>query len=215
MVKVKIMPASRTAGYTAYMERDDKHAILLTAEGQMLDKDAFIDRSRRDPHVFAIIVSPAGAKSMNLERYTQRFIEQLEDDLGTKLDYTFAIHRDTPHPHAHLLILGHDEHGRDLYISRPYISHSMRHRAMEIAGRQRGLTVTPAHEHAQETLLEHFASRHVQEDDAAQAKRPQPRTLTPEDTQRRLQETLEQWRQAHARAIEGRQPPGHDHGMEV
>jgi type IV secretory pathway VirD2 relaxase len=164
---------------------------------------AFIDRSRRDPHVFAIIVSPAGAKSMNLERYTQRFMEQLEDDLGTKLDYTFAIHRETPHPHAHIVILGHDEQGRDLYISRQYISHSMRHRAMEIAGRQRGLTVTPAHEQAQEKLLEQFASRHVQEDDDAQAKMPQHRTLTLEDTQRRRQETLEQWRPAHARGHRG------------
>jgi hypothetical protein len=140
VVKVRIMPSSRAGSYCAYMERDDKDAELLTAEGHALDKEAFIDRSRRDPHVFAVIVSPAGAKELNLECYTQRFMEQMEDDLGTKLDYTLAVHRDTKFHHAHVLILGHDDQGNDLYISRAYISHSMRARASEIAGRQQGLT---------------------------------------------------------------------------
>jgi hypothetical protein len=84
VVKVKIMPSSRAAGYCAYMERDDKDAELLTAEGRALDTEAFIDRSRRDPHIFAVTVSPAGAKDLNLERDTERFLQQMQDDLGSQ-----------------------------------------------------------------------------------------------------------------------------------
>jgi type IV secretory pathway VirD2 relaxase len=53
----------------------------------------------------------------------------MERDLGTKLDWTAVPHWNTEHPHIHVIVRGKGDDGRDLVISRDYISHGMRARS--------------------------------------------------------------------------------------
>ena len=54
-----------------------------------------------------------------------------ERDLGTKLDWVAVDHWNTDNPHVHVLIRGRADDGRDLVISRDYISRGFRDRAEE------------------------------------------------------------------------------------
>ncbi|MBD2843500.1 DUF3363 domain-containing protein [Erythrobacter rubeus] len=58
---------------------------------------------------------------------------QMEEDLGTKLDWVAVDHFNTGHPHSHIMLRGVDDRGENLVIAREYIAHGMRERAMEIA----------------------------------------------------------------------------------
>src|SRR6202163_4135563 len=54
-----------------------------------------------------------------------------ERDLGTRLDWVAVDHWNTDNPHVHILIRGRADDGKDLVISRAYISQGFRERAAE------------------------------------------------------------------------------------
>src|SRR3546814_2546097 len=54
---------------------------------------------------------------------------QMEEDLGTKLDWVAVDHFNTGHPHSHVMLRGRDDRGDNLVIAREYISHGIRERA--------------------------------------------------------------------------------------
>jgi type IV secretory pathway VirD2 relaxase len=54
-----------------------------------------------------------------------------EKDMGTKLDWVAVDHWNTDNPHVHVLVRGRADDGRDLVISRDYISQGFRGRAAE------------------------------------------------------------------------------------
>ena len=74
----------------------------------------------------------------------------MERDLGTKLDWIAVDHYNTDNPLLHLLIRGKAEHGRDLVISRDYISRGIRARAQDRVAMELG----PKPEHEIRTVLE-------------------------------------------------------------
>ncbi len=91
-----------------------------------------------------------GEQYDDLKPLTRKLMTQMEEDLGTKLDWVAVDHFNTGHPHTHIVIRGRDENGQDLIIAREYISHGLRERAealvtldlgprtdLEIAARQR------------------------------------------------------------------------------
>jgi hypothetical protein len=57
---------------------------------------------------------------------------QAEKDLGTRLDWIAVDHFNTGHPHAHVIVRGKDDKGKDLIIAREYISQGLRERAAEL-----------------------------------------------------------------------------------
>jgi type IV secretory pathway VirD2 relaxase len=65
----------------------------------------------------------------DLRAFTRDLMGEVERDLGTKLDWTAVPHWNTEHPHIHVIVRGKGDDGRDLVISRDYISHGMRARA--------------------------------------------------------------------------------------
>jgi hypothetical protein len=167
IVKVAYMRVGRTAGYVAYIERDGsagpatpdgttaaqgysgymaregagergQRAALFTREGHAIDREAFVNRSVGDPRVWTLIVSP-GRNDLDMERYVREFMLQLELDLGRRLDYLGATHRNTPFTHAHVVLRGTDRDGQEFRMPRPYIQHGLRNRATEIATRAREL----------------------------------------------------------------------------
>jgi hypothetical protein len=66
-------------------------------------------------------------------------MEQMERDLGTKLEWIAVDHWDTDNPHTHVVLRGKDDSGKDLIIAPEYISGGMQARARELATEWLGL----------------------------------------------------------------------------
>jgi hypothetical protein len=131
-------------------------------DGVEIDGRDFVARStdgfdgRGDPHQFRIILSPEdGAKlaaqnarhvdpddgngAPNLRRTTRALMEQMEADLGTRLDWVAVDHFDTAHPHTHVLVRGSTHDGKGLNIAGEYIGKGIRGRLEEQLTKELGL----------------------------------------------------------------------------
>jgi type IV secretory pathway VirD2 relaxase len=128
-----------TAAHLRYIEREgvDRqggpgHAYGPTTDAA--DTAAFEERGREDRHQFRFIVSPEDAEQLDdLRTYTRHLMARMEADLGTRLEWVAVDHWNTDNPHTHVVLRGKDDTGKDLIISRDYISEGMRHRASELA----------------------------------------------------------------------------------
>ena len=118
-----------------YIQRDG--VTREGAPGQMYGPDtdradgqAFMARSDEDRTQFRFIVAAEdGEQYDDLKPLTRKLMTQMEEDLGTKLDWVAVDHFNTGHPHTHIVVRGRDENGQDLVIAREYISHGLRERA--------------------------------------------------------------------------------------
>jgi type IV secretory pathway VirD2 relaxase len=122
-----------------YLQRDgttrqgERGSLYGRDEGQIIDGKAFLDRGASDRHQFRFIVAPEdGAEYDNLKPLIRRWMKQVEQDLGTKLDWVAVDHFNTGHPHSHVIVRGKDEHGKDLIIARDYMTQGLRARAAEL-----------------------------------------------------------------------------------
>lgn len=146
MVKVRLVKLAGTSAQAAarahlrYIQRDsasgrdtpDAPGGLYSAAEDEVDGKAFLERCGGDRHQFRLIVSAEdGAEYEDLRPLIRRVMKAVEGDLGTKLDWVAADHRDTLHPHTHVLLRGKDERGADLVIAREYLSHGFRQRVAE------------------------------------------------------------------------------------
>ena len=119
--------------------RDGEKARMFDAGSDRADDATFADRSKDDRHHFRFIVSPEDAGEMtDLKAFTRDLARQMEADLGTRLDWVAVDHWNTGNPHVHLLVRGVDRDGKDLVISRDYISHGLRSRAEELVSIELG-----------------------------------------------------------------------------
>ncbi len=113
--------------------RDGSPARMFDQAGEDADLGAFADRAKDDRHHFRFVVSPEDATEMeDLRVFTRDLVRQMEQDLGTRLDWMALDHWNTDNPHVHLILRGADERGETLVIHRDYISHGMRERAAEL-----------------------------------------------------------------------------------
>lgn len=113
--------------------RDGQPGELYSAEQDRIDGKAFIERSTGDRHQFRFIVAPEdGAEYDDLRPFVRRLMTQMEEDLGTKLEWVAVDHYNTGHPHSHIILRGKDDLGRDLVIAREYITKGLRERAAEL-----------------------------------------------------------------------------------
>ena len=132
------------AAHLRYLERDgvatdgEKGKVYSAVEDEA-DGKAFIKRKRGDRHQFRFIVSPEDAAEMeNLRSFTRDLMRQMEQDLGTGLDWIAIDHHNTGHPHTHVLVRGATDDGKILYIAGDYIARGIRHRASELVTRELG-----------------------------------------------------------------------------
>jgi type IV secretory pathway VirD2 relaxase len=135
-----------------YLERDGvtkdgAKGQVYSAERDVEDGRAFLERGRGDRHQFRLIVSAEdGVKLSDPREITRELMKQMEMDLGTKLDWIAVDHHNTGHPHTHILLRGITEDGKTLNIAGDYIAYGIRERASEIVtrelGRQSELEVT-------------------------------------------------------------------------
>lgn len=112
--------------------RDGVDARMFDARSDAADERAFAERCEEDRHHFRFIVSPEDAAEMpDLRAFTRELMIDAERDLNTKLDWIAVDHWNTENPHIHVLVRGRADDGRDLVISRDYISRGFRARAEE------------------------------------------------------------------------------------
>src|SRR5216684_2600696 len=148
----QFVSAKAVDAHVRYLERDGvtkdgEKGQVYSAERDLEDGRAFLDRGRDDRHQFRFIVSSEdGAELSDLRATTRDLMQQMEADLGTKLDWIAVDHHNTGHPHTHILVRGVTENGKALNIAGDYIAYGIRERASEIVtrelGRQSELEVT-------------------------------------------------------------------------
>ncbi|MDR3465313.1 MAG: DUF3363 domain-containing protein [Xanthobacteraceae bacterium] len=125
------------AKHIAYLKRegvtrDGADARMFDARSDEAETKAFAERCEEDRHHFRFTVSPEDAAEMaDLRTFTRELMADAEKDMGTKLDWVAVDHWNTDNPHIHVLVRGRADDGRDLVISRDYISQGFRGRAAE------------------------------------------------------------------------------------
>jgi type IV secretory pathway VirD2 relaxase len=125
------------AKHVSYLRRDGVtkdgvDARMFDARSDAVDERTFAERCEADRHHFRFSISPEDAAEMtDLRGFTRELMVDAERDLGTKLDWIAVDHWNTDNPHVHVLIRGRADNGRDLVISRDYISRGFRARAEE------------------------------------------------------------------------------------
>jgi type IV secretory pathway VirD2 relaxase len=132
----------RIKAHLSYLQRegvsqDGDRGVLYGADGEERASE-FLRRCEEDPHQFRFILSPERGEALDLTEYTKLWMRQVEQDLGTKLDWVAVNHYNTDNPHVHVLLRGVDGRGEELRIDRAYMSHGMRHRAEELATAELG-----------------------------------------------------------------------------
>jgi type IV secretory pathway VirD2 relaxase len=112
--------------------RDGARGQLYGPDTDRADRAAFVERGAEDRHSFRFIVAPEdGDRIGDLRAFTRDVMQQMEGDLGTKLDWVAVDHFNTGHPHSHVVIRGKDDTGKDLIIAQDYITDGVRLRAQE------------------------------------------------------------------------------------
>jgi type IV secretory pathway VirD2 relaxase len=123
--------------HVAYLKRegitrDGTEARMFDVKSDNADSKPFSERCEDDRHHFRFTVSPEDATEMaDLRAFTRELMTDAERDLDTRLDWVAVDHWNTDNPHVHVLVRGRADDGRDLVISRDYISRGLRARAEE------------------------------------------------------------------------------------
>jgi type IV secretory pathway VirD2 relaxase len=148
----QFVSAKAVDAHLRYLERDGvtkdgERGQVYSAERDLEDGHAFLDRGRDDRHQFRFIVSAEdGAELSDTRATTRDLMQRMEADLGTRLDWVAVDHHNTGHPHTHILVRGVTDDGKTLNIAGDYIAYGIRERASEIVtlelGRQTELEVT-------------------------------------------------------------------------
>jgi type IV secretory pathway VirD2 relaxase len=138
IVRLKI--GSRAAlAHLSYLQRDGTtrnggRGQLYGPDSDRVDGRALVERSQGDRHQFRFIVAPEdGDRLSDLRGFTRDVMRQMEEDLGTRLDWVAVDHFNTGHPHSHIVIRGKGDLDKDLIIAQDYITDGIRLRAQERA----------------------------------------------------------------------------------
>lgn len=128
------------AKHVAYLGRtgagaDGTDAAFFDRTDDGLDAAAVSAGWAADRHHFRFIVSPEhGDRIGDLKAYAREVMRRVSEDLGQpNLEWIGTCHFDTDQPHAHVLVRGRRESGKDLVIPRDYIGYGFRARAQEVA----------------------------------------------------------------------------------
>lgn len=152
IVKARIVQIGKAGGVKAltahihYIERDGVgldggQAKVFSSESQQMERaglNDWINSCADDRHQFRFIVSPENGGQLDIEQFTKDFMNQMEADLSTQLQWIAVAHHDTDNPHVHVVVRGVDENNGDLIISRDYMSRGARANAEMIATRELG-----------------------------------------------------------------------------
>ena len=204
VVKVWQPTPKTTSPHLSYLVRDgagvDGHrAELFTAEGRAFDRKAFVAAAKHDPGQYRMMVSAQDHQLVHLPTLTRALMQHVEQDvLRAEVAWVAAVHGG-PHPHVHLLMRGVDANGQAVHFTHDYRLRSMRYQVQTLLTRWLGEVEHPADPKDLDTWAEaHLKETQLMRDPSARVEDDQPlrpRTLTPEEAQRRLQETHQRMQQ--------------------
>lgn len=129
------------AAHLKYIERegvtrDGAKTQAYGPETDAADLEAFADRTKDDRHQFRLIVSVEDAGDVeDLRAFTREWMQRMQVDLQTPLEWVAVDHWDTDNPHTHIILRGRVRQGRkevDLVIAPDYLAEGMRGRAAEV-----------------------------------------------------------------------------------
>lgn len=164
IVRIKAGDPGAIRAHLRYVQRDGvtrdgEPGELYDATNDRADGKTFTERSAGDRHQFRFIVAPEdSAELSDLKPFIRDLMRQMENDLGTRLDWVAADHFNTGHPHSHIVLRGMDDEGQDLVIARDYIAHGLRARAADLITRELGpeTEIEAARKLQQEVAAERF-----------------------------------------------------------
>jgi type IV secretory pathway VirD2 relaxase len=126
-----------TKAQLQYLERDGRtpehQPELYTVRGNEQAIQGFAERAQGDPHQFHVVLSPENGHALDMTQYTRRFMEQVEKDTRSRLDWVAANHYDTKHPHTHILVRGRGMDGQEVGLKPHYMTRGMTYRAQDLA----------------------------------------------------------------------------------
>jgi type IV secretory pathway VirD2 relaxase len=137
---VRLKVGSRAAdAHIRYLQRegttrDGERGRLYGTGTDAADGNDFMERGREDRHQFRFIVAPEdGDRLSDLRGFTRDVMRQMQEDLGTRLEWVAVDHFNTGHPHSHVIVRGRDDQDKELIIAQDYITDGVRLRAQERA----------------------------------------------------------------------------------
>jgi type IV secretory pathway VirD2 relaxase len=140
----QFVSAKAVDAHLRYLQRDGvtkdgEKGQVYSASRDVEDGPAFVERGREDRHQFRFIVSAEEGVELSDPRATTReLMNQMEADLGTRLDWIAVDHHNTGHPHTHIIVRGVIDDGKTLNIAGDYIAYGIGERASEVVTRELG-----------------------------------------------------------------------------
>jgi type IV secretory pathway VirD2 relaxase len=101
--------ADRGKGPREFFNRDKEQVLGLDIKERLLEQE------RNGVLMHKIMLSP-GVQSADLKDYTREMMDLLEREKGRPLDWYGIGHRNTEHPHIHLVIMGKDLEGGRVWL---------------------------------------------------------------------------------------------------
>jgi len=142
---VAVERAAALGKHVAYLSRsgagvEGARPAFFEREQDGVDPAIAVEGWSRDRHHFRFIISPEhGDRLADLKAYVREVMARVSADLGEpNLKWVATCHFDTDQPHAHVLVRGRRDDGRDLVIPRDYIGYGFRARAQEVAQERLG-----------------------------------------------------------------------------
>jgi hypothetical protein len=74
---------------------------------------------------FKFIISPESPR-VDIPALVKTLVKRMEKITGYSFYWMAAVHTDTDHPHAHLLLNGEDKHGKEVHFDKLFITQTMR-----------------------------------------------------------------------------------------
>jgi type IV secretory pathway VirD2 relaxase len=101
-----------------------------------------------DERLFKLVLSPEFGERLDLERLTREVMAAVEQDLGAPLEWAAVVHRNTDHPHVHVVLRG-SVAGRPVRFDRQYVQHGIRRHAESACTLQLGYPTSLDREEAE------------------------------------------------------------------
>ena len=132
VVKLWSAKPSTTKGHVAYLSRGKG---IDGADAEVFGRavHGLGERANDDTHQIRGMISLDADHALDLKAFVTRLMGQVERDVGVPLDWASAVHHDTDHVHAHVLIRGRDLDGKELYFTKHYWAYGLKYRTQALA----------------------------------------------------------------------------------
>jgi hypothetical protein len=101
-----------------------------------------------DERLFKLVLSPEFGERLDLEGLTCDVMAAVKQDRGAPLEWAAVVHRNTDHPHVHVVLRG-SAAGRPVRFDRPYVQHGIRRHAESACTLQLGYRTSLDREEAE------------------------------------------------------------------